>query len=280
MNRVTVLGSGNAFNTDGRAHACYLVDCDGPSESFSDSQTKASPGQAGTRILLDCGATSLYRLQQEAVDLNSIDAILLTHFHGDHFAGLPFILLQMSLVCGRSRPLSIFGPPGVADACGAVVELCYPGFRFEFELVYRELDARASTAHSGDDRVPERAQHGPPCSFQNITIVPYPIEHRPESTGYRLVTSNGASFAFSGDALFDRQLVALVDGVELALVELTMQEQWEPPVAHLALDEVRERGHLLRAKRLVYTHITDDLARQVVAEGLGEVAYDGLQLTF
>ncbi|MCR9143274.1 MAG: ribonuclease Z [bacterium] len=267
MNRVTVIGSGNAFNTDGRAHACYLVESDGGSNSDET-----------TSVLLDCGATSLYRLQQEGVDLNGIDAVLLTHFHGDHFAGLPFILLEMSLVCGRKRPLHIFGPPGVAAACQAIVDLCYPGFRFAFDIEYAVLDARS----------PENAQtqqHGRPQSFQNFTIIPYPIEHRPESTGYRLVAkgaanSDGGSFAFSGDALFDQQLIALVDGVDLALVELTMQEQWDPPVAHLALDEVRARGRELKAKRLVYTHITDDLARQVVAEGLGEVASDGLTLNF
>ncbi|MEQ9364649.1 MAG: MBL fold metallo-hydrolase, partial [Leptospirales bacterium] len=226
-----------------------------------------------TSVLLDCGATSLYRLQQHGVDLNRIDAVLLTHFHGDHFAGLPFVLLQMSLVCERTRPLQIFGPPGVAESCAAIVELCYPGFRFAFEVNYAELDARESSA--GQVGGP-----GPPRTCGNFTIVPYAIEHRPESTGYRMIAPDGGSFAFSGDALFDHRLIALVAGVDLALVELTMQEQWDPPVAHLALDEVRERGHELKAKRLVYTHITDDLARQVLAEGLGEVASDGLVLPF
>lgn len=266
MNQVTVLGSGNAFNTDGRAHACYLVE----SASISDPSRRTS-------ILLDVGATSLYRLQQHGVDLNQIDAVLLTHFHGDHFAGLPFVLLQMSLVCKRARPLQIFGPPGVANAVQAIVDLCYPGFTFAFDVAYTELDARTSATEA---RSTQQGMHGAPREFGNLTIVPYPIEHRTESTGYRLIGPDGHSFAFSGDALFDEQLIALVDGVDLALVELTMQEQWDPPVAHLAISEVRDRGSELKAKRLVFTHITDDLARQVIAEALGEVASDGLVLPY
>lgn len=257
MNRATILGSGNAFNTDGRAHACYLIEIAADEHSANDAPVSR------TTILLDVGATSLYRLQQQRVDLNQIDAILLTHFHGDHFAGLPFVLLEMALVLRRARRLTIMGPPGVADKCAAIVNLCYPGFTFDFEISYVELET-----------------HREPYTFGAATIVPYAITHRPESTGYRIIAPNGRSFAFSGDALFDHNLCALVDGVDLALVELTMAEQWEPPVAHVALSEVRARRSELKAARLVFTHITDQLARTVVAEGLGEAASDGLVLTF
>ena len=259
MSRVTIVGSGNAFNSDGRAHACYLI----------DSSETTNPGtKPATRILMDVGATSLYRLQQLNIAAASIDAILLTHFHGDHYAGLPFVLLQMDLVEGRQHPLEILGPPGVQQACETIIEACYPGFEFHFPIVYRELDARAAhitTTQCGD--------------FQ---IVPYPIEHKTESTGYRLLGADGGSLAFSGDSGYDGLLAALVDGVDLALIELTMPEQYDPPIAHVALNDVREQtnGHQLNAKRLVFTHITDALAREIENAGPGTAAYDGLVLEF
>ena len=257
--QVTVVGSGNAFNTDGRAHASYLID------SAPDADGRR------TRVLMDCGATTLQRLQSLRIDPSSIDAVALTHFHGDHYAGLPFVLLQMGLVNRRAAPLVIFGPPGVADACEAIYGLCYPGLKLPFTIEYSEIDAR----NSADER------DAGSFDFRGLRLTGYPIRHRRESTGYRVVDlTGGGSFAFSGDTFFDEQLVQLVDGVDLALIELSMPEQYDPPVAHVALSEVRARGHELRAKRVVYTHITDDLARRVVDEQLGEAASDGAVYSF
>lgn len=258
--QVTVVGSGNAFNTDGRAHASYLID------------STASADGRRTRLLMDCGATTLQRLQTLQIDLTGIDAVALTHFHGDHYAGLPFVLLQMGLINRRRTPLVIFGPPGVAAACDAIYSLCYPDLALPFEIEYREIDARNLAGGA-----PESSS----VEFRGLRLIGYPIRHRAESTGYRVIDlASGGSFAFSGDACFDEQLARLVDGVDLALIELTMPEQFDPPVAHVALDEVRARGHELRARRTVYTHITDDLARQVIDEQLGEAASDGATYSF
>lgn len=243
MKRVQVIGSGNAFNSDGRAHACYLLE-----------------NRAGAQMLLDCGATSLYRLQQLKIDLLKIDQLALTHFHGDHFGGLPFLLIEYDIVRARRTPFTILGPPGVQAACEALIELCYPQFKFHFPILYREIP-------------PDGVESG------GFFLKPYPVTHKAESVGYR-ISDGGAVFAFSGDASFDENLFALTDGVDLAIVELSMEDQTDPPVAHVALSEILARPEALGAKRLVFTHIYNDLAAKARASGLGEVAEDGSEYWF
>ncbi|HSE03245.1 MAG TPA: MBL fold metallo-hydrolase, partial [Methylomirabilota bacterium] len=89
---VRFVGSGDSFGSGGRFQACILVD--GP----------------GCRFALDFGASSLIALAQQGIEHNTIDAVLLTHFHGDHAAGVPFLLVDAMLAARRTRPLTIAGP--------------------------------------------------------------------------------------------------------------------------------------------------------------------------
>lgn len=74
--RARFLGSGDAFGSGGRFQACLML------------------SGAGENVLLDCGATSLTAIKGSSVDPSSIGAVLISHFHGDHFGGLPFLILD------------------------------------------------------------------------------------------------------------------------------------------------------------------------------------------
>ena len=65
---------------------------------------------ARTNCLIDCGATSLVALKRLGIERNAIDLILITHFHADHFGGVPFFVLDAQFFSKRSRPLTIAGP--------------------------------------------------------------------------------------------------------------------------------------------------------------------------
>src|SRR2546426_2884324 len=73
------VGSGDSFGSGGRFQACILVD--GP----------------GTRFAIDFGCSSLIAPAQQGIHHNSIDAVLLTHLHGDHCGGVPFLLMDAML---------------------------------------------------------------------------------------------------------------------------------------------------------------------------------------
>jgi len=119
--QLTVIGSGDAFGSGGRFNSCFHV-------------------AAGSTILLDCGASSMVALRAQRVDPNTIDGIVLSHLHGDHFGGRPFFLLDAQYISRRERPLTIAGPPGTMARVPQLLEVMFPGstgtkWRFPWSVV-------------------------------------------------------------------------------------------------------------------------------------------------
>lgn len=109
--RLQFIGSGDAFGSGGRFNTCFHVE------------------GAGANFLIDCGATSLVALKRLPIERNAIDFILLTHFHLDHFGGVPFFMLDAQLVAKRRRPLTIAGPPGLPGWYDRLFSAAFPGER-------------------------------------------------------------------------------------------------------------------------------------------------------
>jgi ribonuclease BN (tRNA processing enzyme) len=86
--RLQVLGCGDAFGSGGRFQTCFHV----------------SAGSAS--FLVDCGASSLIAMRRFGIDPNTIRTVLISHLHGDHFGGLPFLLLDAQFVSRRTTPLT------------------------------------------------------------------------------------------------------------------------------------------------------------------------------
>jgi len=93
--RVQFLGSGSAFSDGGRANAAIHV---------------TAPGVS---LLLDCGGSALPGIKKH-IDPKTIDAIAITHLHGDHFGGIPFLVIEQHFT-GRKTPLLVGGPPSLAQ---------------------------------------------------------------------------------------------------------------------------------------------------------------------
>ncbi|MES9111686.1 MBL fold metallo-hydrolase, partial [Cutibacterium acnes] len=106
---VQFVGSGDAFGSGGRLQTCISI-----------------MGVNG-HLIVDCGASSLIGMRKINLDLNSIDVIAITHFHGDHSSGLAFFLYHEIKVSRRKRPLTVAGPVGIKDHCDALMSLLFPG---------------------------------------------------------------------------------------------------------------------------------------------------------
>ena len=85
--RLTVIGCSDAFGSGGRYHSCYLLDT------------------AQGRLMLDCGANSPLALKRAGIALTSIDAIAISHCHGDHFGGVPFLFLERMFMERGPKPI-------------------------------------------------------------------------------------------------------------------------------------------------------------------------------
>src|SRR5215212_10227728 len=105
---VRFLGSGDTFGSGGRLPTCIHV-C---SEE--------------TTFLIDCGASSLIAMKGFGVDTSSIDTMVVTHLHGDHFGGIPFFVLDAQIVSRRTRRLTVAGPPGLEGRSTTRWRRCFP----------------------------------------------------------------------------------------------------------------------------------------------------------
>src|SRR5579875_3583994 len=99
--------------------------------AFLGSGNAFAPGRCWSgfalngRYLFDAPPTALLSLKRLGADLAAIDTILLSHFHADHFFGLPFLLLEYAYQTRRQSDLTIVGPPGVEEQVERLVELGY-----------------------------------------------------------------------------------------------------------------------------------------------------------
>jgi len=237
---VQFVGSGDAFGSGGRFQACISVRAE------------------GTHILLDCGATSLVAMRRFGVDPASVDAVVVSHLHGDHFGGLPFLVLDAQF-SRRERPLVVAGPPGLRDRVLDAMEVFFPGSsktERRFELRFVELPERIETAIGA------------------ITMTGYEVAHASGAPAYALrLACDGKVIAYSGDCEWSEALVEAARGADLFICEAhTFDKAIKNHLAYATLQEHRTR---LDCRRIVLTHMGPDMLSHR-AEASEETAEDGL----
>lgn len=114
----------------------------------------------GSSLLVDCGEGAQVAMRRKGRPCKPVDFICLTHYHCDHVAGLPGLLLTMGN-SGRADPVALVGPEGLGRVVGALLSVA-PAL--PFELSFRELSGAVEELSLGGYRV--RAfglDHGVPC---------------------------------------------------------------------------------------------------------------------
>ena len=129
----------------------------------------------GHALLIDCGEGTQVALRAASMRFKPIDAILLTHFHADHIAGLPGLLLTMGNE-GRTAPITIYGPAGLS---GIVDALRVIAPEIPFVIYYQELSPDVPTAFS--------------CI--GLQVQAFPLEHRVPCLGYGFTLPRGGRFS-------------------------------------------------------------------------------------
>ena len=240
---VQIVGAGDAFGSGGRFQACISV--------------RAPEGHA----LLDCGATSLVALKRLGLDPGTIDVVLVTHLHGDHFGGLPFLILDGQF-SRRTRPLVVAGPPGLGARLTQTMEALYPGSstverRFAMEVV--ELAERIETVV------------GP---FQATA---FRVDHASGAPAYALRLRAGDTVvACSGDTAWTDVLLEAAAGADLFVCEAYTYER--AVRFHLPYAAIRQHRERLGCRRLLLTHPGPDLLAHRL-ELADELAEDGQVIT-
>jgi ribonuclease BN (tRNA processing enzyme) len=246
--QVRFVGSGDAFGSGGRFQACILLH---------------APGHNGD-VLLDCGASSLIALKQQRQDPNRIGLVLVSHLHGDHFGGLPFLILDGQFG-HRTQPLHVAGPAGVSERVQAAMEVLFPGssqVRRRFPVHFHEFT----------DRQPLRFDLEP----TELVVIPFEVVHASGAPALALrVAWQGHTIAYTGDTEWTEALVELAQGADLLIAEgYTHQRKIR---FHLDVATLQQQANRLGARRIVLTHMSPDLLARV-GELSWETARDGMML--
>ena len=239
---VTFVGCGDAFGSGGRFNTCFHVK------------------SGTTEFLIDCGASSLIALKQQRIDPNAIRTILITHFHADHFGGLPFFLLDARFFSKRINPLTIAGPRGIETALMQYMETSFIGSsetKFGFPLEIMELKPNDIQTINGLIVQPQQVNHGKEGG-------PY--------FAYR-VELDGKAVAYTGDTEWTDTLVPVGRGADLFIAEAYFRDR--PVKLHLDLATLEKHLPAINPKRLILTHLSDEMLGRM-AEVTHETAYDGL----
>jgi len=242
---VTFAGCGDAFGSGGRFQACIHL------------------RQAGLAapVLLDCGATSLTALRRCGLDPGEIGVVFVSHLHGDHFGGLPFLILDGQF-SRRATPLVVAGPPGTSQRLTTAMECMFPGSsqvqrRFEVSVV--ELGPGRTAEVAGITTEAFQASHpsGAPALVLRLTI-------------------GGTVIAYTGDTAW---IPAIGEASHQADLLIAEAYYWDKPVPHhLRYADLLDHERDITARRVVLTHLsTDMLARQ--QQAVYETARDGLVIT-
>jgi ribonuclease BN (tRNA processing enzyme) len=238
---VRFVGSGDSFGSGGRFQTCILVD--GPQSRFA----------------IDFGTSSLIALAQQGIEHNSIDAILLTHLHGDHCGGVPFLLMDAMLGAKRARPLIVAGPRDLQRRMGEIREALFPGSHVmtpRFALSWLEMEPGQS--HRILDLVvtPQRARH---TAETNPTAI--------------RVEVGGKVVSYTGDTEWTDDVAKVAAGADLFIAE---SYYYDKPIKwHLNYPDIAARRRTFGARRVILTHMSRDMLAQ--AEKIPEeCASDGL----
>jgi ribonuclease BN (tRNA processing enzyme) len=240
---LSVIGSGDAFGTGGKFHTCFWLE------------------NEGKNILIDCGANAPLAIKKAGKSIDDIDAIFITHFHGDHFGGLPFLLTELAYVVkDTDHVIDILGPEGVQRRVLDLQEAMYAG-----SLEYIEPITRFH-------------EYSQTSELLDLKIQSFPAIHSEQSNpkGIRIEMSD-RSMAYSGDGEWSDSLIQMSESTDLMIIECYDFDKQTP--GHLNYKTIEKNRRLLKCSELYLTHHGPEMINRADSLEIPSL-YDGMELEF
>lgn len=267
MLRVTFLGTGGTLPTPNRNPSAILVNRD------------------GDMMLFDCGEGTQQQMMRAKTGIK-INSIFITHYHADHFLGIPGLIQTMSFN-GRTEPLNIYGPIGTERMAGLLIELGY--YKLGFAIHAHELDGgeiidkgdyfikalntdhgipslgyaleekmrpgRFSREKAIELGVPvgplfSKLQRGEEVTINGKTILPSQVVGKPRP---------GRKIVYSGDTRPCKSIEKASMRADLLIHDGTLADElksWALETKHSTSREAAELARKAKVKQLILTHIS------------------------
>lgn len=220
---VQVIGCGDAFGSGGQINTCFYIK------------------RSSVQLLIDCGATTLPALKKQQIEIREIDLVIITHFHGDHYGGIPYILLDLA-INGQQKPLTIISPPGCRERVIKLLDLLYPGSAVleKLEVEFREYQ-------------PYQIHH-----VGEITLTAFPVIHSEDALPHGIRLKIGDKIiAYSGDTEWTDSLIEICANADLFICECNFYHSQVK--GHLNYLELQQNLSLLQFKRILLTHFGQEM---------------------
>lgn len=254
--RLVILGSGTSFGVPVIGCDCPVCRSDDPRDRRT--RTAAVFEVGGARLLVDTPPE--LRLQLTSAGIDTVDAVLYTHEHADHVAGID----DLRAFSVRGNTVPVYGP-----------EATLAELRRRFDYIFGPVEPLPGT--SKPELAPTPIQPYVELTIGGVAVVPIEVDHGGSSVfGYRI-----GSVAYVTDAkeLSDRAVEAL-RGVECLVLNALFDR---PHPTHLSIPEAIALAGRIGARRTYLTHLTHRHHHRTLAARLPggiEPAYDGLTIAF
>jgi len=185
--KIITLGSGNAFAHKNSFQSVHYIEI---------NQKK---------VLFDCGPAILNAAQNAEVDLSNLEYLFISHLHGDHMSGIPFLILSYKYDLQRKKPLKIIGPYGLSEQLDFAIKGSYPGLLSKEENLFEVIELELNQKF---------------IIYDEIQIKPFKAFHIPNAFCFSLEYQN-LKIVYSGDNELNPAQLKELDNTTVLIHELT-----------------------------------------------------------
>ena len=227
--KLTILGSGTCIPHKQRGSSGYLLET------------------PDSKILLDCGSGTTWKLEKISVNYLEIDHIFFSHIHPDHTGDLvPFLFAtKYSHFKNREKPLYLWGGKGFTSFVDSLKKAY--GTWIEPE----KLNVDELKGGSG--------------AFEDFRITAVKVPHIESSQAYK-IESSGKTLVYSGDTDFSESLINLSHKADLLIIECALANESLKMKGHLTPNEVIKTIHEAKPKKVLVTHLYPECDEEKVVE--------------
>lgn len=174
-------------------------------------------------VLLDCPNGSVKAMRRLGIDVTQIDFCLITHFHGDHYFDIPFLLLEQGIRPIRDKDFIVIGPKGVSSQIEQLFKLAYPE---DWDRIRNQ--SRLRTIEIDEEETPIR--------IAGYTVTPYRVEHS-ICNAYGYTISHGAkTVGFTGDSVFCSGVEQIIRSSDVVFVDMSFEKNTKTHMGFVDVD--------------------------------------------
>jgi len=242
--KLKVLGCGDPFGSGGMMQASFYVET------------------PGVNYMIDCGATTIVAMNRNGISTDDVDVIILSHFHGDHFGGLPFFLLKCYYADQRKKKLTIISPEGGRERVQKLMNAMYQGT----ERILDELPVTFETYSSLNSIIVDQ-----------LNVKGVSVSHSEQVKPHALrIEHYGKTIAYSGDTQWTDALIEVADNADLFICENNFYDL--DIDGHMSYQDLLRNDNKLNYKNILLTHLSEEALKNI-SKIKHPVAKDDMEIT-